>query len=156
MRALGSAIVALAACGSSPPAADTNDPEAVVRAVAAAIERGDARALRATWPTAAELAPLLDCAPAMTATFDEAAAAFANLGDVKAMKGKKAELVKLSPPVIKEVPVGPFEGNCRVTRAFALAGLTARWKLEGEEHTSELVVIRIAPNRWRTFDVPGM
>ena len=148
--------IAGVACGGKggPPAAAVG-PEAAVQAFNTALESGDAAAVRAQLASAAELAPFLDCSAALAAELDRTATELVAIPDVQAMRGRHAAFVGLGSVVTTPVPIGPFEGACKVTRAFATAKVVATWKLDGEPHTTRLTLVKL-DDRWRVFDLPGL
>lgn len=129
--------------------------EGAVKSFNTALESGDAGKVRAQMATSAALSAHLDCWLAMANLMDDTAKAIVEIGDVKAMKGRHAELVSLDTTDAKVIPVGPFEGNCKVIKEFKHARVTANWKLEGETHSTRLLLSELG-GRWYVVDVPGI
>ncbi|MFN0252584.1 MAG: hypothetical protein ACKV2T_37255 [Kofleriaceae bacterium] len=120
-----------------------------------ALESGDQAQL------AAQLAPtsLLDkhfsCGKGLRASGEEIVGVLLKTADGQAVKGTKAAFVKVEEDKVTEIPVGPFEGDCKVLAPAALSKAKGRWKFEGEEHSSALTLLRL-DGRWYTLDVPGL
>lgn len=160
MRSTPLLFVTLFACGSSssssssPPVGGHPTVEAAVQAFESALVTGDAAKVRGQLASRAALDSIFDCGAAMEQTMDDTAKEIVKIGDVKAMVGRKPTFEGLASTEIKKVPVGRFEEICDVHAAFQLAKVEAKWKLEGESHTTRLTLIE-SGGRWYAFDVPG-
>jgi hypothetical protein len=160
-------VVCVLGCGSkasSPVATNTTTPAAsattghadvrsAVLAFNAALSTADTATIRAQFPNTTVLSSYLDCADKLAPMFDDWSTALPKNGDIQAMKGKQVDLVGIEETFAKEVQVGPFEGECRATTPFAIAKVKATWRLEGEDHTTALTLLRL-DGRWHAFDLP--
>ena len=126
-----------------------------VKSFNTALETGDAAKVRAQLPGVAALSAHLDCGAKMAALMDDTAKTIVGIDDVKAMKDRPSTFVSLETTDAMVVPVGPFEGDCKVTKEFKRARVAAKWTLENESHTTKLTLAELG-GRWFVIDVPGI
>jgi hypothetical protein len=137
-------------------AAGYGDVESALKAFNAALESGDRAAIRAQFPSRAsyESHVAAACADAWDKMFDEWAQELVNNNDIKAMKGRHSELVKVDNAETRPVEAGAEGEGCKFNQPFAFVKTSSTWKLEGENHQFGVTLVQLE-GRYFAFDLPG-